>query len=78
MSNQRLSLVAPNTVNRTVAPTRQPNAVYLEYLTDAEVAKLKEAASPIAMGTRTPPWSFVTYSHGLRASELTDLQMGSG
>jgi hypothetical protein len=57
VSNQRLSLVAPNTVNRTVAPTRQPNVVYLEYLTDAVVAKLKEAASPIATGTGTPPWS---------------------
>ena len=57
MSNQRLNLVAPNTVNRTVAPTRQPNAFYLEYLTDAVVAKLKEAASPIATGTGTPPWS---------------------
>jgi hypothetical protein len=41
-----LKLVTPNTVNRTVTPTRLPNADLRtrEYLTEAEVERLMDTA----------------------------------
>jgi type 1 fimbriae regulatory protein FimB/type 1 fimbriae regulatory protein FimE len=49
-----LKLVAPTTENRTVAPKRRPNAELRtrEYLTDAEVEKLTEAAKLNRWGHR--------------------------
>ena len=47
MAKSHLKLVSPTTVNRTVAtPLRRPNAELRtrEYLTDAEVERLTEAA----------------------------------
>ena len=55
MANSHLKLVSPTTVNRTVAtPLRRPNAELRtrEYLTDAEVAKLTEAAKANRYGHR--------------------------
>jgi hypothetical protein len=47
MAKSRLRLVSPRTVNRTV-PLRRPKAELRtrKYLTDAEVARLTEAANP--------------------------------
>ena len=47
MAKRQLKLVSPDTENRTVTPTRQPNEAYRirEYLTDAEIARLTEAVN---------------------------------
>jgi integrase len=46
MAKSHLRLVTPNTVKRTVAPRRKPNAELRsrEYLTEAEIEKLMKAA----------------------------------
>ena len=46
MAKSHLRLVTPNTVNRTVAPRRKPNAELRsrEYLTEAELTRLQKAA----------------------------------
>jgi type 1 fimbriae regulatory protein FimB/type 1 fimbriae regulatory protein FimE len=71
-----LKLVTPNTKNRTVTPKRKPNADLRsrEYLTDAEVAQLTEAAKVNRWGHRDATMILVAYRHGLRASELVDLR----
>ena len=77
MGRSHLKLVRPATVNRTVAtPRRKPNAELRtrEYLTDAEVAKLTEAAKANRWGHRDATMVLVAFRHGLRASELTDLR----
>jgi type 1 fimbriae regulatory protein FimB/type 1 fimbriae regulatory protein FimE len=75
MAKSRLRLVAPTTVNRTV-PLRRPNAELRtrEYLTDAEVARLTDAAKRNRWGHRDAAMILVAYRHGLRASELCDLR----
>ena len=75
MAKSRLRLVAPTTVNRTV-PLRRPNARLRtrEYLTDAEVATLTEAAKGNRWGHRDATMIAVAYRHGLRAAELVDLR----
>src|SRR6185295_18576315 len=45
-----------------------------EYLTDAEVARLAEAARGNRHGHRDATMVLVAYRHGLRASELVDLR----
>jgi type 1 fimbriae regulatory protein FimB/type 1 fimbriae regulatory protein FimE len=45
-----------------------------EYLTDAEVARLQEAAKANRYGHRDSTMILMAYRHGLRASELTDLR----
>ncbi len=77
MAKPRLNLASPTTVNRTVAtPLRRPNAELRtrEYLTDAEVAKLMEAAKANRYGHRDATMVLLAYRHGLRASELIDLR----
>jgi type 1 fimbriae regulatory protein FimB/type 1 fimbriae regulatory protein FimE len=71
-----LKLIAPNTENRTVTPTRRPNADLRsrEYLTDAEVERLTDAARSNRWGQRDATMILVAYRHGLRASELVDLR----
>jgi type 1 fimbriae regulatory protein FimB/type 1 fimbriae regulatory protein FimE len=75
MKKSHLRIVSPGTVKRTVA-RRTPNAELRtrEYLTDAEVAKLMEAAKANRWGHRDATMILTTYRHGLRASELTDLR----
>jgi type 1 fimbriae regulatory protein FimB/type 1 fimbriae regulatory protein FimE len=70
-----LKLITPATVSRTVAG-RKPNASYRtrEYLTDAEVARLRAAATGNRWGHRNATMILVAYRHGLRASELVDLR----
>src|SRR5262245_47495414 len=71
-----LRLVAPTHLNRTVAPTRDTNAAYRkrEHLTPAEIEKLIESAKGNRWGHRDSTMVLVAYRHGLRASELCDLE----
>jgi integrase len=76
MAKSHLKLVAPTTKKRTVTPRRLPNADLRtrEYLTDAEVGRLMKAAANNRWGHRDSTMILVCYRHGLRASELVDLQ----
>ena len=76
MAKSRLKLVTPDTENRTVMPIRQPNSAYRtrEYLTDAEVARLQEAAKGNRWGHRDATMIVIAYRHGFRAAELVDLR----
>ena len=76
MAKGHLKLVTPATVNRTVAPRRQPNRDLRtrEYLTEAEVERLMEAAKDNRWGHRDATMILVAYRHGLRAAELVDLR----
>jgi len=71
-----LRVVAPTTENRTVTPKRVKNADLRtrEYLTDAEVERLTEAAKANRYGHRDATMILVAYRHGLRVSELVDLR----
>ena len=76
MAKRHLKLVTPATVNRTVTPRRRPNAKLRtrEYLTEAEVERLMEAAKGNRWGHRDATMLLVAYRHGLRAAELVDLR----
>jgi integrase len=77
MAKPHLDLVSPATVKRTVAmPLRRPNAELRtrEYLTDAEVERLTDAAKANRYGHRDATIILLAYRHGLRASELVDLR----
>ena len=85
MAKRHLRLVSPATVNRTVIPKRLPNSKLRtrEYLTEAEVERLMNAARKNRWGHRDATMVLVAYRHGLRASELVDLrwdqiEFGSG
>jgi integrase len=71
-----LRVVTPTTVNRTVTPTRRPNAEIRtrEFLTETEIEKLIAAAKTNRWGHRDATMLLVAYRHGLRASELVDLR----
>jgi type 1 fimbriae regulatory protein FimB/type 1 fimbriae regulatory protein FimE len=72
----RLKLVTPGTVNRAVAPIRLANSRYRsrEHLTPSEVEKLIEAAKTNRYGHRDATMLLVAFRHGLRASELCELE----
>ncbi len=76
MAKSHLKLVTPATVKRTVTPKRPPNADLRtrEYLTEAEVERLMNAAKGNRWGHRDATMILVAYRHGLRASELVDLR----
>ena len=76
MAKRHLKLVTPATVKRTVTPRRRPNGDIRtrEYLTEAEVEKLMNAAKGNRHGHRDTTIVLVAYRHGLRASELVDLR----
>ena len=76
MAKSHLKLVAPTTVKRTVGPRRRPNADLRtrEYLTEAEVGRLINAAKANRWGHRDAAMVLVAFRHGLRASELVDLR----
>ncbi|MBR0797982.1 tyrosine-type recombinase/integrase [Bradyrhizobium jicamae] len=68
---------SPTIEKRTVGtPLRRKNADLRtrEYLTDHEVQLLTEAAKANRYGHRDATMILVTYRHGFRASELTDLR----
>ena len=82
MTKPQLALVAPATVNGTVAhrpPRRRPNAEVRarEYLTDAEVDRLIVAAGANRYGHRDATMILIAYRHGLRASELVGIRWDS-
>jgi len=66
----------PTEVNRTVVPTRRPNAELRtrEHLTAGEVEALVEAAKKNRHGHRDATMILVAFRHGLRAAELCDLR----
>ena len=72
----RLKIVAPTTINRTVAPKRRPNAELRtrEYLTETEIGKLIKAAGKNRWGHRDATMILTAFRHGLRAAELVDLR----
>jgi type 1 fimbriae regulatory protein FimB/type 1 fimbriae regulatory protein FimE len=76
MAKRHLRLVTPATVNRTVTPKRPPNGDLRtrEYLTEAEVERLMNAAKRNRWGHRDATMILVAYRHGLRVSELVDLR----
>lgn len=76
MAKPHLKLVSPSTEKRTVTPKRLPNRELRtrEHLTQAEVDKLMAAAKHNRHGHRDATMILVAFRHGLRASELTDLQ----
>ena len=67
MAKSHLKLVAPGTVNRTVRPTRLPNADLRtrEYLTEAEVERLLRAIKANRWAHRDATMILVAYRHGL-------------
>ncbi len=76
MAKPRLKLVSPATVKRTVTPTRRPNSELRprEHLTEREVEKLIDAAKGNRHGQRDATMILICFRHGLRASELCELQ----
>jgi integrase len=76
MAKSHLRLVTPNTVKRTVAPRRKPNAELRgrEYLTEVEIEKLMKAARDNRYGHRDATMILVAFRHGFRSSELADLR----
>ena len=76
MTNVHLSLVSPAIDNRTVTPRRRPNRELRprEHLTEREVEMLIEAAKANRWGPRDATMILVAFRHGLRASELCELQ----
>jgi site-specific recombinase XerD len=76
MAKSHLKLVTPTEVNRTVAPTRRPNADLRtrEHLTPGEVEALVEAAKANRHGHRDATMILLAFRHGLRAAELCDLR----
>lgn len=67
---------APNSDNGTVPPKRQRNADRRprEYLTEPEVEKLIKAAGSNRNAARDRAMILVCFRHGLRVSELVNLQ----
>jgi type 1 fimbriae regulatory protein FimB/type 1 fimbriae regulatory protein FimE len=76
MSKSQLKLVTPATKKRTVTPRRRRNGDLRtrEYLTEAEVERLMQAATGNRHGHRDATMILVAYRHGLRVSELVDLR----
>ena len=76
MGKAHLQLVSPRKVNRTVTPRRRPNTELRprEHLTVREVEKLIEAAKGNRWGQKDTTMLLITFRHGLRASELCELQ----
>jgi type 1 fimbriae regulatory protein FimB/type 1 fimbriae regulatory protein FimE len=76
MNKAHLKLVSPSIINRTVTPTRLPNADLRtrEHLTEAEVQRLMDAARKNRWGHRDATMVLVAYRHGFRPAELVDLR----
>ena len=76
MSKPNLWLISPAKEKRTVMPARRPNSELRprEHLTEREVGKLIEAAKGNRHGARDSTMILIGFRHGLRASELCELQ----
>jgi integrase len=75
-AKSQLALVVPTGEKRAVAAGRRSNADYRkrEYLTPAEIEKLIEAAKGNRYGHRDATMILVAFRHGLRASEIIELE----
>ena len=73
--NAQLRLVSPSSENRSV-PVRPANAELRtrEYLTKAEVTTLIKEARQGRYGHRDATLILIAFRHGLRASEICDLE----
>jgi type 1 fimbriae regulatory protein FimB/type 1 fimbriae regulatory protein FimE len=76
MTNAHLQLLTPTNAKRTVMPRRLANHELRprEHLTEREVEKLIEAAKKSRNGQRDAAMILICFRHGLRASELCELQ----
>jgi integrase len=76
MAKLRVKPVSPTTAKRTVMPNRRPNSELRprEHLTQREVEKLIAAARGNRHGARDSAMILICFRHGLRASELCELQ----
>jgi integrase len=76
MTIAHLQLLTPTTQKRTVMPRRIPNHELRprEHLTEREVEKLMAAAKKNRHGQRDAAMILICFRHGLRASELCELQ----
>ena len=75
LTKSHLNIVLPTGKNRAV-PQRLKNTEYRqrEHLTPSEVVKLIETAKRNRYGERDAAMILVAYRHGLRASEICDLE----
>ena len=75
-AKSQLALVVPTGEKRAVSAGRRSNADYRkrEYLTPAEIEKLIEAAKGNRYGHRDATMILVAFRHGLRASEIIELE----
>jgi integrase len=77
LKKTHLKLVPPTPQKRTVKPKgRQPNVTYRprEHLTQVEVERLMKAAGGNRYGHRDQTAILMAFRHGLRTSELCELQ----
>jgi integrase len=74
--NPALRIVSPRNDFRSVAPGRAPNAELRsrEYLTPAEIERLMKVAREGRHGQRDASLILIAYRHGLRATEICDLE----
>jgi integrase len=76
MAKTALKIVSPTTVKRKVTPRRPKNADVRtrEYLTEKEVERLIEGCQGNRRPHRDQTMILLAFRHGLRASEVCDLQ----
>jgi type 1 fimbriae regulatory protein FimB/type 1 fimbriae regulatory protein FimE len=76
MTKPALKIVTPTTEIRKVTPRRPKNADVRtrEYLTETEVEQLIEGCRGNRRPHRDQTMILIAFRHGLRASELCDLQ----
>ena len=76
MAVEHLQSITPTTTKRTVMPTCRPNSEIRprEHLTEHEVEKLIGVAKGNRHGPRDSAMILICFRHGLRASELCELQ----
>src|SRR5262245_13420033 len=76
MTKPALKIVSPTTVKRKVTPRRPKNADVRtrEYLTEKEVERLIEGCGGNRWPHRDQTMILLAFRHGLRASEVCDLQ----
>src|SRR5262247_752800 len=76
MPKPALKIISPNTVKRKVTPHRPKNGNVRtrEYLTEREVERLIEGCESNRWPHRDQTMILLAFRHGLRASEVCDLQ----
>lgn len=76
MGKAQLELVSSAKEKPTVTPSRRPNSEIRprEHLTEREVERMIEAAKGNRRGQRDATMILICFRHGLRVSELCELQ----